>query len=519
MAARNFKALLDEYSKLAAMYGWRGRVYSVVFELEELMDSLSRLLIDPAFYEEKVREMIKERAEEKQILSFLASVKNDVEDILKKPDIKKILELLQSRGSLFKNIEELREELNHLREEARGSKPRISVECLTEGEEGALSIFFENPTDFPIIVSIDSLKGAKLLKPSETFTLHPNSVESWSSRMLLEDSRIQVRFSYLIPGIDVKGFISTETQVMEPPEIEKLINKPIDPLRRLKEEYFKPIRRTGRFGDWEIIGYLGGGGYFHAFLAERAGLKAVLKIPKSVCEPKETPFGVEDIEFYEDRDAIREVEREASILQEVKRIRDEEGLLHLMDFYGSGIFRVRKKGGVIEVPYLAVQHCPKGSLRRVCLGDKSASVERLSLRDALLIALQVGKTLQVCYRRRAFVKHGDLKPENLLIDGEGRVIIADFQTATPIGRSTDELPIKGTARYFHPAPDDRADVYALGRILVDLISGLNAPEDSVPDEVKWLVELARPRGTRSPLRMDEFIRRLEVAWKRQAPPT
>ncbi|MCC6051310.1 MAG: hypothetical protein LM580_11410, partial [Thermofilum sp.] len=126
-------------------------------------------------------------------------------------------------------------------------------------------------------------------------------------------------------------------------------------------------------------------------------------------------------------------------------------------------------------------------------------------RDALLVALQVGATLLKCYERGVFLKHGDIKPENVLIDEDGRAVITDFQTALR-ERKTRKQAEAYTPGYYHEAPDDRADVYALGRLLLDLTSGLEAAESSAPAQLRDLIAAAR---SRDPPRMREFVEKAE----------
>jgi len=93
---------------------------------------------------------------------------------------------------------------------------------------------------------------------------------------------------------------------------------------------------------------------------------------------------------------------------------------------------------------------------------------------------QLAKGLQALHRRE--ILHQDLRPENILIDASGTVKIIDFgaarvagiSEATP-GAETRDRP--GTALYSAPEyfldelPDPRADLYSLGVISYQLLSG------------------------------------------------
>jgi serine/threonine-protein kinase len=73
--------------------------------------------------------------------------------------------------------------------------------------------------------------------------------------------------------------------------------------------------------------------------------------------------------------------------------------------------------------------------------------------------------------------HCDLKPSNLMLDAKNQLYLADFGLAKSIGRRSPEQFAFGTPPYMAPeladgAPADiRTDVYALGVLLCELLSG------------------------------------------------
>jgi serine/threonine-protein kinase len=94
------------------------------------------------------------------------------------------------------------------------------------------------------------------------------------------------------------------------------------------------------------------------------------------------------------------------------------------------------------------------------------------------------------FAHRHGIVHRDIKPHNVLVDAEGRVKVTDFGIARAgASQMTEAGSIVGTAQYLSPEQargtdvDQRSDLYSLGIVLYELLTGTLPFNGDTPVEI------------------------------------
>jgi tRNA A-37 threonylcarbamoyl transferase component Bud32 len=166
---------------------------------------------------------------------------------------------------------------------------------------------------------------------------------------------------------------------------------------------------------------------------------------------------------------------------------------------------------------------------------------RLPVAEAIAYAIEIGRALEAAHAER--IVHRDVKPQNVLIDPEGRAKVTDFGIARSLGLDglTAAGRVLGTTDYVAPeqaigeGATEQSDIYSLGICLWEMLTGyvpfkgenqvsvaMQHVRDPIPDVTRFRPEVSAvlasvvDRATRKELKnryatVDEMVRDLEQA--------
>ncbi len=123
-------------------------------------------------------------------------------------------------------------------------------------------------------------------------------------------------------------------------------------------------------------------------------------------------------------------------------------------------------------PYIVLEYVEGETLKQ-----RIDRLGRLPIDEAVAYAIEIGRGLAAAHARR--LVHRDVKPQNVLIDAEGRAKVTDFGIARSLESDglTKTGRVLGTTDYVAPEQamghgvDSRSDIYSLGVLLYEMLTG------------------------------------------------
>ena len=239
--------------------------------------------------------------------------------------------------------------------------------------------------------------------------------------------------SGLCPACVMSGAATTASQT---------IPNPKSPPPSLKEI-------TAHFPDLEVLEIIGVGGMGAVYKARQPKLDrcVALKI----------------LHVHDDDPAFEErFNREARVLARL----NHPNIVTIFDFGTAGPYH-----------FLLMEHIDGVNLRQAMQAGRFSPDEALTLVQEMCAALKSA--------HEDGILHRDIKPENILLDSQGRLKIADFGIAKLVGPEdlqnftlTRQDSVLGSPQYMAPEQiespenvDQRADIYSLGVVLYELLTG------------------------------------------------
>ena len=221
---------------------------------------------------------------------------------------------------------------------------------------------------------------------------------------------------------------------------------------------------------YEIVGQVGQGGMATVYLARQHSMNrnVALKFLPGV--------------FLNDDTYLQRFEREVNIVAQLEH-------RNIVPVYDYGEFD--------QQPYIAMRYMQAGSVEELLAEGK------IPLPRVAGIIEQVASALD--YAHQKGILHRDLKPSNILLDDGGGVFITDFGIARILSEGSTNITtqgVVGTPSYMSPEQaqgeqlDGRSDVYSLGVMLFELVTGRRPFESDTPYSIAVMQVTTQPPAPR-----------------------
>ena len=237
---------------------------------------------------------------------------------------------------------------------------------------------------------------------------------------------------------------------------------------------------------YEIVRKIGGGGMGAVYLASDNNLGGVLRAVKEMVQSH--------IEEEHQEKSINDFKRESMILSTL----DHPSIPTIYDYFyddAEGRF------------YLVMKYISGGDLSSRLRAAPSGKIDEPIVTEW---AIQIADVLDYLHNQPSTIVYRDLKPSNIMIDGNtGRIMLIDFGIARSISQKEERgVTAVGTMGYAPPElfsgnVEPRSDIYSLGSTMFHLLTG--ADPQSNPLLIFDFQKNPRPRQI-NPLLSDQMER-------------
>lgn len=226
-----------------------------------------------------------------------------------------------------------------------------------------------------------------------------------------------------------------------------------------------------QLGNYRMLRLLGQGGSACVYLGEHVYLKTLVAV--KILQEK---MGTADVESF-----LKEAQTIASL--------KHPHILRVLDF-----------GMESSIPFLVMEYIPGGTLRQ-----KHPRGSRIPLSIVVSYVKQIAMALQYAHDQK--LVHRDVKPENILVEAEDKLVLSDFGIAIA-AHHTQSLSIQvaaGTALYMAPEQTrgkarPASDQYALGVLTYEWLSGVHpfSASTAIGIAMQHLLDLPPPLREKVP---------------------
>lgn len=152
--------------------------------------------------------------------------------------------------------------------------------------------------------------------------------------------------------------------------------------------------------------------------------------------------------------------------------------------HSPNLIRVTDQGRDGAVVYLVMEY-----LESVTLRQELKRTGTLTPRQAIVVTDSILAALEAVHG--AGMIHRDLKPDNVLLGTDGQIKLTDFGLARAVTTETTTKTLIGTVGYVAPelvtrtGADERTDLYTVGIMLYEMLTGTQPYTDEVPIQVAY----------------------------------